>query len=102
MPGMPDWLWIQNVVFPLIGMGMGVLLMFGVYRIATRWIDRRHERLMLDRGAGAGSQDLRQLQARVDQMEDVAARVQDLEERLDFTERVLAQQRERGRLPAGE
>ena len=102
MPGMPDWLWIQNVVFPLIGMGMGVLLMFGVYRIATRWTDRRQERRMLDRGAGAGSQDLRQLQARVDQLEDVAARVQDLEERLDFTERVLAQQRERGRLPAGE
>jgi hypothetical protein len=102
MPGMPDWLWIQNVVFPLVGMGMGVLFMFGAYRVTMRWIDRRHERLMLERGAGAGSADLRQLQARVDLLEDVAVRVQDLEERLDFTERVLAQQRERGRLPAGE
>jgi hypothetical protein len=102
MPGMPDWLWMQNVVFPLVGMGMGVLFMFGAYRVAMRWIDRRHERLMIERGAGAGSADLGQLQARVDQLEDVVARVQDLEERLDFTERVLAQQRERGRLPAGE
>lgn len=102
MPGMPSWIWIQNVVFPLVGMGMGVLFMFGVYRIVTRWIDRRPERSMLERDGGAGSADLRQLQARVDQLEDVAARVQDLEERLDFTERVLAQQRERGRLPAGE
>ena len=101
MPGMPDWIWIQNVVFPLIGMGMGVLFMFGAYRIATRWIDRRHERLMLERGAGGGSAAVEQLQARVDQLEDVAARVQDLEERLDFTERVLARQREQGRLPAG-
>lgn len=102
MPGMPDWLWIQNVVFPLVGMGMGVLFMFGVYRVAVRWIDRRHERLMVEQGGAGGSAALQQLQARVDQLEDVAGRVQDLEERLDFTERVLAQQRERGRLPAGE
>jgi hypothetical protein len=102
MPGMPDWIWIQNVVFPLIGMGMGVLFMFGAYRVTMRWIDRRHERLMVERGADGGSAAMQRLQARVDQMEDVAARVQDLEERLDFTERVLAQQRERGRLPAGE
>ena len=74
--------------------------MFGVYRIATRWIDRRHERLMADRGAGAGSPEVRELRARVEQLEEAVARVQDLEERLDFTERVLAQQRERGRLPA--
>lgn len=102
MPGMPDWLWIENVVFPLVGMGMGVLFMFGVYRIATRWIDRRHERLMVESGAAGGSTELQQLRSRVEQLEDVVARVQDLEERLDFTERVLAQQRERGRLPAGE
>jgi hypothetical protein len=66
-----------------------------------RWIDRRHERLMVERGAGGGSAELQQLRARVEQLEDVAARVQDLEERVDFTERVLAQQRERGQLPAG-
>jgi hypothetical protein len=101
MPGMPDFVWIENVVFPIMGMGMGVLFMFGVYRIATRWIDRRHERLMAQGGAGGGSAELQQLHARVEQLEDVAARVQDLEERLDFTERVLAQQRDRGQLPAG-
>jgi hypothetical protein len=101
MPGMPDFIWIENVVFPLVGMGIGVLFMFGVYRIAMRWIDRRHERLMVQGGGGAGSAEVQQLRARVEQLEDVAARVQDLEERLDFTERVLAQQRERGQLPAG-
>ncbi len=102
MPGMPSWLWIQNVIFPLVGMGMGVLFMFGAYRVAMRWIDRRHERLMAEGGEGGASLAVQQLQARVEQLEDVAVRVQDLEERLDFTERVLAQQRERGRLPAGE
>ncbi len=100
MPGMPDWLWIQNVIFPLVGMGMGVLFMFGVYRVATRWIDRRHERLMAERGSAGGAGEMQQLRARVEALEDSVGRVQELEERLDFTERVLAQQRERGRLPA--
>jgi len=101
MPGIPDWLWIQNVIFPILGMGMGAFFMFGLYRVANRALDRRHERLMAERGAGGGSEDVQQLRARVEQLEDMAARVQDLEERLDFTERVLAQQRERGQLPAG-
>lgn len=100
MPGMPDWLWFENVVFPLVGMGMGVLFMFGAYRVAMRWIDRRHERLMAERGTGAGAGELQQLRARVEALEDTVGRVQELEERLDFAERILAQQRERGRLPA--
>jgi len=101
MPGMPDWLWIQNVVFPLVGMGMSVLFMFGVYRVATRWIDRRHERLMAERGTGAGSAEVQQLRARVEALEDAAGRVQELEERLDFAERLLTQQRHRGELARG-
>ena len=100
-PPMPDWIWIQNVIFPILGMGMGALFMFGSYRIAMRWIDRRHERLIAEGGRGGGSAELQQLRERVDQLEDAAARLQELEERLDFTERVLAQQRERGQLPAG-
>ena len=99
-PGLPDWLWIENVVFPLVGMGMGVLFMFGVYRVAVRWIDRRHERLMAERG-GAGAAALTQLQARVEVLEESVGRVQELEERMDFTERVLAQQREQGKLVRG-
>jgi hypothetical protein len=102
MPGMPDWLWIQNVVFPLVGMGMGMLFMFGAYRVTMRWIDRRHERLLAERTVPGAGAELEQLRARVELLEDALGRVQDLEERLDFTERVLAQQRERGRLPAGE
>lgn len=100
-PGMPDFIWIENVVFPLVGMGMGVLFMFGAYRIATRWIDRRHERMVLEQGGGGSSGEIQQLKARVEALEDAAGRVQELEERLDFAERLLTQQRERGQLPAG-
>ena len=41
---MPDFVWIQEVVFPILGMGMGVLVMFGLYRTVNRALDRRHER----------------------------------------------------------
>jgi len=99
-PGIPDWLWIQNVVFPLVGMAMGLLGMFGVYRVVMRWIDRRHERLMAER-SGAGAGEVQQLRARVEALEDSVGRVQELEERLDFAERILAQQREQGKLVRG-
>src|SRR3990172_5048027 len=89
---MPDWLWIQNVVFPLVGMGMATLGMFGVYRIAVRWIDRRHERHMLGFGAEAGTAQVARLEARVEALEAVAERLPELEERVDFTERLLTQQ----------
>ncbi|MBI2074119.1 MAG: hypothetical protein HYW52_11270 [Gemmatimonadetes bacterium] len=95
-----DWLWIENVVFPLVGMGMGVLFMFGVYRVAMRWIDRRHERLMTERGSGAGAGELQQLRARVEALEDSVGRVPELEERLDFAERLLTQAKH-DRLGAG-
>jgi hypothetical protein len=93
-----DWVWIQNVIFPLVGMGMATLGGFGVYRIVMRWLDRRHERLLAESGGGAA--EVGDLRARVDALEEVAGRVQDLEERLDFAERLLAQQH-RDRLPSG-
>ncbi len=98
---MPSWLWIQNVVFPLIGMGLLGLGMYGVYRTVNRWLDRRHER-QLSEGGGAPAQAVEGLRSRVEALEDLAYRVQELEERLDFTERVLAQSRDRARLGPGE
>lgn len=48
------------------------------------------------RRAGAGSADAEALRAAVD---DVHHRVAELEERMDFTERMLAQARQRDHLP---
>ena len=50
---MPDWLWIQEVVFPLIGMAMGAGVLYGIYRTANRLIDRKQDREALPGGAGA-------------------------------------------------
>lgn len=45
--------------------------------------------------------ELRELRGRVDEVEQAQQRIAELEERLDFAERLLAQQREQGKLPAG-
>ena len=88
---MPDWLWIQNVVFPILGMGMGTFAMFGIYRTVNRHLDRKHEKEMVDRGGGSGRQ-MEELRARVEELEENAMRVHELEERLDFAERMIARQ----------
>jgi len=63
----------------------------------------------LERGsAGSANADVEALRSelgefrtRVEAVEQVAARLEELEERLDFTERVLVKGREREALPGG-
>ncbi len=97
---MPDFVWIQEVVFPILGMGIGVLAMFGLYRTVNRALDRRHERAMGGSG-GASRNEIERLVSRIEVLEEGAERMQELEERMDFTERVLTQQKERDRLAPG-
>ncbi len=97
---MPDFVWIQEVVFPILGMGGVVFLLFGVYRTVNRALDRRHERAMGGSG-GASREEIDRLVSRIDALEESTERVQELEERMDFTERVLTQQKERDRLAPG-
>ncbi len=97
---MPDFVWIQEVVFPILGMGIAVLFMFGLYRTANRWLDRRHERAVGGSG-GASRDEIERLTSRIEVLEESTQRMQELEERMDFTERVLTQQKERDRLAPG-
>ena len=48
---------------------------------------------------GSRRAELDELRERVGEMDDMARRLAELEERVDFAERLLAQQREQGRLP---
>jgi Tfp pilus assembly protein PilO len=89
-----DWVWVQNVVFPLIGMAMGSFVLFGAYRTVNRVLDRRHEAKQLS-DSGELRAEVRRLEDRVAVLEDGAQRVQELEERLDFAERMLAKQGQR-------
>ncbi len=90
---MPDFLWIQEVVFPLIGMGMGAFVLYGIYRTVNRILDRRHEARLT--GGGGVADEVERLRLRLDQLEEHTFRMQELEERLDFAERMLAQQANR-------
>jgi hypothetical protein len=90
---MPDFVWIQNVVFPMVGMAMGGFMLYGVYRTVNRMLDRRHEARL---GMPAGlAEEVERLRQRVDQLDDQQERLQELEERLDFAERMLAQHTQR-------
>lgn len=95
LPPLPPSIWVHDVVLPILGIALGALFLVGVYRIVMRWIDRRT--------AVPDHESLDRLEQRVAALEDGVLRVQELEERLDFAERVLAQQRQRdaGRLAQG-
>ena len=90
---MPNFVWIQEVIFPLLGMGMGSFVLYGIYRTVNRALDRRHETEIA--GGGGVAQAVQQLEDRVGHLEDQVARVQELEERLDFAERMLAKHGQR-------
>jgi hypothetical protein len=89
-----DWVWVQNVVFPIIGMGMGAFVLFGVYRIVNKFLDRRHDARLAVGGPGV-AEELGRLQQRLEQLEEKAYRWEELEERLEFAERMLAHHAQR-------
>jgi hypothetical protein len=75
-------------------MVLGGFFLFGVFRVLTRWIELRHRDV---RGPSAG--ELEEVQRQVAELGDLPGRVAELEERLDFAERLLAAHREPGKLP---
>ena len=88
-----------EVVLPLLGMGMGAYMLWGGFRVAHRALDQKHERDLAKAG-GAAPGEVGELRERVERLEEVAYRVQELEERLDFAERVLTGGRDQPRGPA--
>ena len=90
---MPSYLWIPEVLFQLIGMGMGAFVLYGAYRTVNRMLDRRHESQRA--AVGPFAEEIRHLEDRVALLEEQAGRVQEIEERLDFAERMLAKQGQR-------
>ncbi|MBI3983487.1 MAG: hypothetical protein HY337_11290 [Gemmatimonadetes bacterium] len=97
---MPEFLFWNEVVIPLAGMAVGVILGLPLIKAIVRRIEGRP--------TAPGSEEVQALRAevaelrrRLESAEDVANRVAELEERADFAERLLTQQRDRSRLPPG-
>jgi hypothetical protein len=88
---------IDNLIIPIAGMLTGIVLGMPLIRAAVRYIERRT--------GGEADPKLRaqveEVRSRLDGMEELRERVLDLEERIDFTERVLARTKDQ-RLVSGE
>jgi hypothetical protein len=83
------------MLIPIAGMGVGALFLVGIYKLLVRWMDRNKSG-----DTGGLAEEVARLREEVEVFREVNQRVLELEERVDFTERLLAQHRERGRLPA--
>ncbi len=90
-----DFLFWENVVLPLAGIGAALTVVLTVIRTVSRHFDRRHEARMGASAAGRQPDDVRS------ELKDLRAHVDALEERLDFTERLLTQERARRQLEGG-
>lgn len=89
---------INELIIPLAGMVTGILLGLPIVRAAVRFVERKT----------TGTSDLDRVRALEDQTEDLRARVEavetvrerlvELEERVDFAERMLTHQNAQSRL----
>ncbi|MEZ4412139.1 MAG: hypothetical protein R2910_04050 [Gemmatimonadales bacterium] len=96
IPGLPPWAFLGTPAVVLITVAFfaaTVLISFPLIRAIARRIEGKHRQ---DPAILAEIDDLR---ARVADLEQRQGIVHELEDRLDFTERLLAQQREQARLP---
>jgi len=82
----------QDLLFAWAGIGL-LVLGFAAGLIGLRWMWRRT--------SGSAGLDVAALRQRVDQLEAERGHVAELEERLDFAERLLARQAEIDRLAGG-
>lgn len=89
-----------DFLVPIAGIAAGLVVVLPIVRVIVRAIDRRTGGV--SSGQAVAAADLADVRGQLEQLHEVTARVDELEERLDFAERLLAQQREHGRLPAGE
>ena len=82
-----------DIFWPTAALGTIILLVFGGVAL-LRLLPQRRSRVP-DQPAREGPGDL---QARLGQLDQLQQRMGELEERVDFTERLLAKQRESDRL----
>jgi hypothetical protein len=90
---------VLKVLFMLLSIGLAGTLTFGsmaIIRAFARRIERGHSGDL-----NTLADQVEYLRQKVEEGEGAQARIAELEERLEFTERMLAQQREAPRLPDG-
>ena len=97
LPPLPPWAMMNPAALTLtasIFFAVVFMLALPLVKAIARRIEGKH--LAPDPGLLAELEDLRSRTAELEQNQN---RIHELEERIDFTERLLAQQREQARLP---
>lgn len=84
-----------EVVGVFFSVGLSILTLYAGF-IGVRWAQRRMDAPKLGEG-----HEIDELRERVARLEECELRLAELEERLDFTERMLAQAKPEGALPPG-
>jgi hypothetical protein len=79
----------------LLGIGAAGTLTYAAIALTTALTER-----LRGKRAAVGTDDLDEIRARLEGTEALEARVMELEERVDFAERLLAQPRDQADLPA--
>jgi hypothetical protein len=85
---------VEDVIIPIAGMATTVVLLLPVVLAGVRYFERRTRVSARAGDLEKLSEDVRVLQDRLDAVEIGSERLEELEERLDFAERMLARQRE--------
>jgi len=81
--------------------GVGIVLALGTPALAFILIQAAMRRFGGGRAGDTSLTELIALRAEVEELRDLPPRIAELEERLDFAERMLTQQREAARLDGG-
>ena len=90
-----------DLLVPIAGMATGLILLLPIVRAAVRIVEKKVSGRAESQELLTLRDEMRLLQERVDRVEYVDDRIAELEERLDFAERLLAQQRDMPRVEGG-
>jgi predicted nucleic acid-binding Zn-ribbon protein len=90
-----------GIIVPIAGMVTGLILLAPVVRTVVRIAEKKLAGRPEGEELAALRHEVRILHDRLDRLEDGDDRLAELEERLDFAERMLTQQRDAPRIEGG-
>ena len=90
-----------DFLIPIAGMATGLLLLLPVVRATVRIVEKKISGSAESQELLTLRDEMRVMHERLERVEYVDDRTSELEERLDFTERMLAQQRDAPRVAGG-
>lgn len=92
---------LEDILIPIAGMATGLILLLPVVRAVVRIVEKKVTGKVESEELLTLRDEIRIIQDRLERVEYGDDRIAELEERLDFAERLLAQQRDVPRVEGG-